>query len=107
MSFISSRKIQTFFAGVLIILVLVAVAIGASFLSKKDIGKIFSPQGREEQRVLSDEEKKALLESLSAPGESNLSDEEKKAILESLSAPGESNLTDEEKRQILENLTAP
>ena len=105
---ISFEPLRPLLVGVLVISVLIAIAIGASFLSKKDMGEILSPQGREEQKTLSSEEKKALLESLSAPRGDTLTDEEKKAILESLSAPRKAGeLTDEEKKQILENLTAP
>jgi seryl-tRNA(Sec) selenium transferase len=54
-----------------------------------------------------DEQKKAILESLSAPPP-QYTNEEKQQILKSLSAPSsQPALSDEEKKSILESLSAP
>ena len=103
MSFISFEQIRVFLIGALLIAVLVAIAIGASLLSKKDIDD--DTDGGALQRALTPEEKIKILEDLSTGSAGELTDEEKKAVLESLSAPeGSGTLTDEEKIQILENL---
>lgn len=58
---------------------------------------------------LTEQKKKAILESLSAPSDTpQYTKEEKKRILENLSAPSDQpTLSDEEKKAILESLSAP
>ncbi|MFY9457347.1 MAG: hypothetical protein WAP23_00220 [Candidatus Spechtbacterales bacterium] len=59
-------------------------------------------------KVLDEQTKQQILESLSAPpGAPVYTEEEKRRILESLSAPQGSTLTEEEKKAILESLSAP
>lgn len=61
------------------------------------------------QKPLTDEQKKEVLESLSAPaGAPKYTDKEKQKILEDLSAPsGKTPLSEEEKKKILESLSVP
>lgn len=106
---ISFEQIRVFLVGALIIAVLIAIAIGASFLTSEDgdgVPDNGDNQGPGFPSPLTNEEKKQILESSGGGGV--LTDEEKKAILESSSPPsGADELTDEEKIRILENLTPP
>lgn len=60
-------------------------------------------------KVLNEQTKKQILESLSAPpGAPQYTDEEKRQILENLStSPDQPTLSEDEKKTILESLSAP
>jgi hypothetical protein len=59
-------------------------------------------------KILDEQTKKQILESLSPPpGAAVHTDEEKRQILDALQAPEGPTLTDEEKKAILESLSAP
>ena len=101
---ISSGQIRALLIVTLVIVVLI-ITIGASFLAKKDI----DTGVQDPAEGLTPEEKIKLLEDLSAPRDAGeLTDAEKRAVLESLSAPRDAGeLTDEEKKATLDGLTAP
>lgn len=96
-------------------LVLFVLALGASFIlwqqwnaKRQQPSSQDSPKQPASQEA-TDQSKKAILESLSAPQDvPQDTNEEKKQILEELSAPPtQSAPSDEEKKKILESLSAP
>lgn len=111
-----SEKNKELIISLAVVFAVALIVVGFLYFRQKENGE----DGQEQEtiqesaqkRELTGEEKKAILESLSAPSasrrtESELTDEEKKEILENLSAPKDSELTTEEKKRILDSLSAP
>ena len=92
-----------------VLVIAIVVAFAVVYVSKKAPGIPGAKETSTPQKVLDEQTKKQILESLSAPpGAPQYTDEEKRNILESLSAPSDQpTLSDEEKKKILESLNAP
>lgn len=93
----------------LVLLIIITGLLFLFYVSQRGPKEKVEEKGRP-LHTLTDEEKKEILQSLSAPegAESRYTDEEKQKILKSLSAPSsEPILSEEEKKKILESLSAP
>ena len=93
---------------VVFVLVLLVPAIFFILWQQWQARREASPEAQQKQE-LTDQQKKEILEKLSAPpGARQYTPEEKRQILESLSAPSEQQpLSEEEKKAILESLSKP
>ena len=90
-------------------LTLFFLVLGISFIFWQQRQAKLEPPETPTRQELTDQQKKAILDSLAAPQDApQYTDEEKKQILRSLLAPSnDPALSDEEKKKILESLSAP